>query len=165
MAVVHNRAHRTPEWGIRVRVTEFLPWCLYSGVKWKALQLRLVCLEMIIPPNNSLFIYIRMIRYHSIKPGKSEISKNRFTFSNSWKIQASRIQFIKREIINSNWNLALIDNFDIQYSWYTLLITLEMTHWCSLSPIIALKALLDFWFSWQIKETLTSTLAEIVVLW
>ena len=95
-------------------------------------------------PNISLFIYIRMIMYHIVKLGQSEISKNRFTFSNSWKIQASRIQFIKMKIINSNWNLALIDNFGIQYSWYTLLITLEMTHGCSLSPIIALKALLDF---------------------
>lgn len=143
----------------------FFPGALTQGWNEKISNFILSVWRWLFPPNISLFIYIRMIRYHIVKPGKSEISKNRFTFSNSWKIQASGIQFIKTEIINSNWNLALIDNFDIQYSLYTLLITLEMKHWCSLSPIIALKALLDFWFSWQIKETLTSTLAEIMVLW
>ena len=55
----------------------------------------------------------------------------------------------------------LIDNYDIQYSWYSLLIALEATQPCCLSPI---QAKLHFWFSWQIKETLTSTLAELVFL-
>lgn len=44
-------------------------------------------------------MYVSKMRYHTVKHRKSEISKNRITFSNSWKSQASRMQFMKTEII------------------------------------------------------------------
>lgn len=41
-----------------------------------------------------LYIYFSTTKYHKLKSGKSEISKNTINFCNSWKSQASGIQFM-----------------------------------------------------------------------
>ena len=73
--------------GLSHGVQRVLPRLLYRRVKWQDFRLCLAYLVQLFPQNI-------LSAQRSTTSRKSEVSKNRVTFSYSWKSQASGIPFM-----------------------------------------------------------------------